>query len=65
MCCHDNQGTGGGEPRYHQGQLVHSLEELLALGRGRLGAGPEEELRHRAHLARQHAGHMVSLSGNG
>lgn len=46
-------------------RLAHSLEELLALGRDRLDAGPEVELRDRARLRQQHAGHMVSLSGNG
>lgn len=60
MCCHGNQGESSVELQYHHAQLVTSLGELLALGRDRLDAGPEEELRDRARLTQQHAGHMVS-----
>lgn len=47
------------ELQHHHEQLAHRLEELLALGRDRLDAGPEVELRDRAGLRQQHAGHMV------
>lgn len=64
--CHGNQESGGGvELQRHRERLVRSLEELLALGRDRLDAGPEVELRDRARLRQQHAGHMVSPRGGG
>lgn len=65
VCCHGNQEHGSAGLQHHREQLVLSLEELLALGRHRLDAGPEVELRDRARLAERHAGHMVSLSGDG
>lgn len=65
VCCHGNQESSSVELQHHQEQLVHSLEELLALGRDRLDAGPQVELRDRARLGQQHAGHMVSLGGGG
>ncbi|TNM95727.1 hypothetical protein fugu_016810 [Takifugu bimaculatus] len=61
VCCHGNQEDSGVELQHHHEQLVHSLEELLALGRDRLDAGPEVELRDRAGLRQQHAGHMKFL----
>lgn len=51
----------GPERQPHLERLVHSLKELLAVGRERLAAGPEEELRDQACLAQQHRSHMVSL----
>lgn len=62
VCCHGNQVSSRLQLQDHHEQLVHSLKELLALGRERLAAGPEAELRDRARLAQQLSGHMVSPS---
>lgn len=64
VCCHGNQVKSSLELQRHHEQLVLSLKDLLALGRERLAAGPEDELRDRARLAQRHSGHMVSLSGS-
>lgn len=43
-------------------RLVHSLEELLALGSERLARQPDMELHDRAQLQKLHSSHTVSHS---